>query len=326
MRLDPHWTGAIVRGTRDLTQSIREILLEPDCGALPYPPGSHLRVRVLIDGKQDLRHYSLVGAPDPRVWRIAVKREEQGRGGSRYMWALRPGARLEVSQPNCHFELSRDAADHLLVAGGIGITPLLFMATALQRRGTRFKLLYAGRARAEMAYLAELSAELGDRLEIFAEDEGRMIDLDAAFAALDPAGEAYVCGPLGLLEAARRRWKAAARPAARLIYETFGSSGTHPAERFLVRVPERGIELWVPETGSLLDALEAAGVEVLSDCRRGECGLCAVEVVDVDGMLDHRDVFLSERERSENRKLCACVSRAVGAVIIDCGYRPDRSL
>ena len=132
-----------------------------------------------------------------------------------------------------------------------------------------------------------------------------------------------MCGPIGLLEAAQAAWRAGGRPPGRLRYETFGSSGRCPAEDFTVHVPRLGKQVLVPRGATMLDALEAAGVGVLWDCRRGECGLCAVEVLAVEGAIDHRDVFLSARQRGEGRKMCACVSRvAGGSVTIDPAYRP----
>ena len=330
MRSDSHWTTAIVQATRDVAPDIREFKLAPEGGATHYPTGSHLKVRVITDGKADLRHYSLVGdAPTPDgCWRVAVKRESPGRGGSRYMWSLPRGARLEVSHPDSHFELSRDAPEYLLVAGGIGVTLIRGMATALLRRGgARFRMLYAGRSRGWMAYLHELVAELDDRLEVFAGDEGRRIDLAAQIERLRPDGELYVCGPLPMMEAARRAWRDAGRSPARLVFETFGSGGRYAAEPFTVRVPRLGVEVQVPEDGTMLDALEAAGVGVLWDCRRGECGLCVLDVLEVEGTVDHRDVFFSEKQHAENRKICACVSRVVGGSIsVDPPFRGDGRL
>ena len=327
MRLDTTWISAMVRRTRDVTPEIREIKLAPDGGAGPYPTGAHLIVTVTIDGKPALRHYSLVGQPHEGCWRIAVKRENPGRGGSRFMWSLQPGDVLKVMPPDSHFELSRDAPEYLLMAGGIGITPIRGMASALLQRGARFRMLYAGRSRGHMAYLDELQDELGDRLAVFANDEGKTIDLAPTFAALHPQAEAYVCGPFGLLEAARQAWVAGGRVPSRLVFETFGSSGRFAAEPFIVRVPRFGLELTVPVDRTMLDVLENAGIEVLADCRRGECGLCVLDVLDVEGQLDHRDVFFSARQHQENRKICACVSRAVGgAVAVDPAYRGDLPL
>lgn len=328
MQNDDTWLGATLLATRDLTPGIREFSWLPDGGALPYPTGAHLRFRLDVADRATTRHYSLVGAaPHDGTWRIAVQREEAGRGGSRAMWALEPGARLTISRPASHFELSPGAPGILLLAGGIGITPMLDMAEALQRRATPFRLLYAGRSRAAMAYLPELTAMLGEALLVQAEDEAGRPDLSAAFAALPPGGEAYVCGPIGLLGAARRAWAATGRPAASLVFETFGSSGHAAPGAFTVRIPRLGREVMVPANVSMLEALEAAGIGVLSDCRRGECGLCALEVLAVEGSIDHRDVFFSDRQHAENRRICACVSRIAGdGITIDPPWRGDSPL
>jgi vanillate O-demethylase ferredoxin subunit len=322
------WIPATLRATRDLTPGIREFALVPDEGATAYPTGAHLRVRLEVAGRPTTRHYSLVGAaPREGAWRIAVQREDAGRGGSRAMWALEPGARLTIARPVSHFELASGAPEVLLLAGGIGITPMLGMAEVLVRRGARFRLLYAGRSRAAMAYLPELATPLGERLVVVAEDEAGRPDLPAAFAGLAPDAEAYVCGPLGLLGAARRAWADAGRPPASLVFETFGSSGHAAPSAFTVRIPRLGREVRVPADLSMLEALEAAGVGVLSDCRRGECGLCALDVLAVEGAIDHRDVFLSERQQAGNGRICACVSRmAGGAITIDPPWRGDAPL
>jgi vanillate O-demethylase ferredoxin subunit len=197
------------------------------------------------------------------------------------------------------------------------------MAQRLARRHPTFRLLYAGRSRSAMAYLPQLQETLGDRLQVYSDDDGAP-DLEAEIARLSAAAEVYVCGPLGMLEAVRRHWHAAGRSRARLHFETFGNSGNAPAQAFVVQLPALGLEVAVAENESMLDALAGAGVEVMSDCRRGECGLCVVEVLDPDAAIDHRDVFFSDEQHHENRKLCACVSRAQGGrVRIDTGYRAD---
>ena len=210
------------------------------------------------------------------------------------------------------------------MAGGIGITPIVGMAQVLARRGEKFRLYYCGRSRREMAFLLELFERLGDRLEIFAADEGHRLNIAEAIAGLARDTELYLCGPMRLLDAARQAWAGAGRPATLLRYETFANSGRHAPERFWVRVPSHGVEIVVPENKTMLDALNEAGVEVMWDCLRGECGLCAVDIVEVNGEIDHRDVFLSDHQKQENTKLCTCVSRAFGGgVVIDTGYRPD---
>jgi vanillate O-demethylase ferredoxin subunit len=327
MRNDNLWSDATIIAVRALTDDIREISFAPDAGIRPYAPGSHVDVRVRAASGPETRSYSLVGAGDGETYRIAVRRASDGRGGSLFMHGLAAGDRFAVSSPVSTFECTLDAPDYLLIAGGIGITPILGMAETLARRGASYRIAYAGAARSKMAYLDELIARHGDRLAVFESAAGARLDLDGAFARLHPSAEVYLCGPMRLLDGARTSWKAAGRATPRLRFETFGSSGHFPPEPFTVRLPRLGRDVLVPRDVSMLDALEAAGIGVLADCRRGECGLCVVEIIGCDGRIDHRDVFLSEHQRAEGRKLCACVSRVVGgAVSIDPAFRGDVKL
>ncbi len=318
---------ATVVGLRELSPTVREITLRPDSGAAAYTVGSHLRVQVRLQGgRTDERRYSLVGLPAPGAdWRIAVKRADPGRGGSAFMWRLAVGDRLPVHGPHNHFELPPAPRPTLLVAGGIGITPLLGTALVLARRAAPLRMAYAARSPEELVYADELRAALGDRLVTFCRSAGQALDLAAEFAALPADAQALVCGPVPLLHAARAEWTRAGRLPQRLRFETFGNTGAEPAEAFTVQVPRHGLTLEVPAERSLLEVLEAAGVQVLHDCLRGECGLCAVDVLAVDGRIDHRDVFFSAAEQREGRRLCACVSRVCGGgLTIDSAWRPDR--
>ena len=318
------WGTGTLRELRDLTPDIRLFTIAPPPGFLPPTPGSHVHFLVPIGERggerTDVRSYSTVGVEGDGLCRVAVKKLPDSRGGSAYMWKLGPGARLTMSAtPRNRFELSRDRPDYLLVAGGIGITPLYGMALALADAGARFRLLYGVQTEADAAFAAELRARIGERLEVVA---GHPVDLPAAIAALLPGGEMYVCGPIGMLEAAKRAWAASGRPAADLRFETFGNSGRHAAEPFTVHIPRLGLRVDVPRNVTMLDALERAGVEMIYDCRRGECGLCTLPVLGADGIVDHRDVFFSDEEHAANTHLCTCVSRvAGGSVTLDTGDR-----
>ena len=140
-----------------------------------------------------------------------------------------------------------------------------------------------------------------------------------------PAGAAlYVCGPIGLMDAVREVWAASRRAPTQLHFETFGSGGRHATQAFTVHVPRLGLRVPVAGGQSMLDALTQAGMPLLSDCRRGECGLCAVDILELHGELDHRDVFFSAHEHQSARRMCACVSRlAGGEVSIETAWRPD---
>lgn len=324
MRNNDQWHPATVRAHRDLTPTVREFELRPEGGVRPWSVGSHLNVQVAIGERLETRSYSLIGLPEAEIYRIAVKRADPGRGGSRWMWGLETGDELRIGEPNNHFELALGAPQYLLMAGGIGITPLVGMAATLATRGADLRLVYAARSDAEFAYGDRLRASLGERLSLVADDAGRRINVDAEIARLHPQGQALVCGPIPLLDAVKAAWQRAGRPPALLRFETFGNSGAHAAEAFWIRLPRHGLELQVPADRSLLDVLEAAGVETLHDCRRGECGLCAMDIVSVAGTVDHRDVFFSAEEKQQNRSLCTCVSRiSGGGVVLDSSYRPD---
>lgn len=332
MKSNPTWNEAIVESLQDLTPTVREFCFRPAANGVgaviePYVPGSHLQVQVTVAGRLQTRSYSLVGQPDGQTLRIAVKRLDKGRGGSLAMWRLAVGDRLQVSAPQNHFPLDFNAPAYLLVAGGIGVTPLVLMAQALAGRASSagagkaaLRFLYGARSADELAFMPTLRQTLGSRLHTAV---GLPIDFAAEIAALPPGGQMYVCGPAPMLDAAREAWRAAGRPEADLRYETFGNSGHLAPQAFRLKVPRHGLDIMVPADCSLLDALEQAGVEQVYDCKRGECGLCALDVLALDGAIDHRDVFFSEHEKQQNHRLCACVSRVVGAVTLDSAFRPD---
>ncbi len=328
MKNNQQWHPATVRAHRDLSPTVREFELRPEGGVKPWTVGSHLNVEVSIDGRWETRSYSLVGLPSAEgaaeIYRIAVKRAEPGRGGSRFMWGLEVGAELHVGEPNNHFQLAVGAPQHLLVAGGIGITPIVGMALMLKLRGANLQMRYAARNAGELVYRNVLQAALGERLRTFTDDSGERIDLAAEIAALAPRAQMWICGPMPLLEAARAAWAAAGRAAADLRFETFGNTGRFEAQPFWVEVPRHQLRLQVPADRSLLDVLNEAGVETLYECQRGECGLCALDILRVEGTVDHRDVFFSPHEKSANAQMCACVSRiSGGGVVLDSAYRQE---
>lgn len=328
MKTDERWAEAVVDEVEDLSPTVRGITLRPAEGVRPWTVGSHLRVQVQIGERRDTRHYSLTGLPqesrESGRYRIAVKRAEPGRGGSRHMHALQPGDRVQIAGPDNHFDLPVMAPHTLLVAGGIGITPILGMALTLAARGASLRMVYAARDENELVFADRLRAALGDRLHLCADALGQRLDLDAEIAALPANAQLLICGPVPLLQATQAAWARAGRRSADLRFETFGSSGSRAAEPFWVRVPRHGLQVEVPADRSLLEVLQENGVETLYDCQRGECGLCAVDIVELDGEIDHRDVFFSAHEKRENKRLCACVSRVCGGgVVLDSAWRPD---
>ncbi len=321
------WTEAHIHALRDLTPTVREITLKPTNGALPHQAGGHLQMQVLVNQgaavRPHTRSYSLIGQPDGEFYRIAVKRLDEGRGGSKAMWQLAVGDRLQISEPQNHFPLDLAAPAYLLVAGGIGVTPLVGMAQLLAQRGAKVQMLFGARSEAELAYLEPLKVVLKDQLKTATAEKGEHLDFEAEIAQLPPKAQMYICGPVPMLDAARKAWANAGRPMADLRYETFGSSGRFAPQAFRVKIPRHNLDITVPADNGLLDELEMAGVQAMYDCRRGECGLCAMDVLDVDGDIDHRDVFLSDEEKASNKRICVCVSRVVGEITLDSAYRAD---
>jgi ferredoxin-NADP reductase len=319
------WMDAELVGTRDYGPDIRLFEIAPEGGTVAYEPGSHINIAVEIAGQLDVRAYSLVGLPRRGVYRIAVKHVQPSRGGSDWLHSLLPGVRLRITAPRNHFPLQHGASSYLLIAGGIGITPLLGMAQVLKRRGADVRLLYAVQRRRDLALAAEIEATLGEQASFFISEDGNRLDLQAALAGFPADGDLYFCGPARMLQGLREAMAALGRPQGNLRFETFGSGGLRPEESFWVRIPRLGVEVTVPPGRSMLDALDAAGIEVMSECRRGECGLCTVDVMELQGEIDHRDVFLSDHQKRENSRICACVSRAVqGGVVIDTSWRPGQ--
>ena len=227
------------------------------------------------------------------------------------MHTLRAGDEIEMTQPLQNFPLRVGADTYVLLAGGIGITAIKHMAAALHSLKADYRLVYAGRTRTAMAYLDELVAMHGDRIVVHVDDEGTSLQVEKLVGSTTDGTELYMCGPIRLMDVVRRTWSAAGRVGPNLRYETFGNSGWFEPEEFTVAIPGLNVEVAVSPQQSMLEALEAAGVDMMFDCRKGECGLCEVRVLELDGVIDHRDVFYSERQQNAAKKMCCCVSRTV---------------
>jgi Flavodoxin reductases (ferredoxin-NADPH reductases) family 1 len=321
MRNRVEWRDARVADIAQIADDVRQITFAVEGRVPRFDPGSHSNFRVEIDGQPANRTYTVIPAPPGHI-AIAVKLHPQSRGGSRYMWSLKVGQSARLTLPENRFELSWRAGHYLLLAGGIGITPIYGMARALMARGASLRVVFAARSRGLMAFAGELSELLGDRLCLRDNSAGEHIDFAAEFGLLPEDAECYLCGPIGMLEAAKVAWAEAGRPVSRLRYEVFGDSGLFAEKPFTVDILNRGITVPVRSDQTLLEALLGAGVEMIYDCQRGECGLCAVKVLEKNAAIDHRDVFLSPEEKAENHRMCACVSRLTdGHALIDIGYR-----
>ncbi|MFW0772265.1 PDR/VanB family oxidoreductase [Paenarthrobacter nitroguajacolicus] len=307
------WQQAVVDSVADVAENIRRIILRPDrpCNVRP---GEHVDVRTTIEGEQHVRSYSLVNAADDGTHlALSVFRTPTSRGGSVFMHSLQPGQRLEITQPLQNFPLRIGAPSYVLLAGGIGITAIAGMAAMLRRLGADYRLVYVARSRDAMAYLDDLAALHGDHLEAHVDAEGTSLDVHALVGSAPDDAELYMCGPIRLMDAVRRAWTERELDPTNLRYETFGNSGWYEAEPFTVRIPRLGVETIVGSDESVLEALQREGVDMMSDCRKGECGLCQVKILELAGHVDHRDVFYSDRQKEPNTKMCCCVSRVVAA-------------
>jgi ferredoxin-NADP reductase len=307
------WQSATIVAVSDVAEGIRRIELEPSAPK-HAEPGSHIDLMVTINGEQEKRSYSVVESIDGgSTLAISVFKAPVSRGGSVFMHTVKPGDTLRITQPLQNFPLRVGAERYVLLAGGIGITAIMNMAAVLRNVKADYTLVYAGRSRAAMAYLEDLQEIHGARLQVHVDDEGSALDVNTLVGGTDPGTELYMCGPIRLMDAVRRGWTERELALPDLRYETFGNSGWYDPEEFLVRIPRLGVEAKVGQGRSMLEALEDAGVDMMFDCRKGECGLCEVRILDLDGAVDHRDVFYSERQHHAKEKMCCCVSRAVSS-------------
>lgn len=280
----------------------------------PWTPGAHVDLR-LPGGK--IRQYSLLGDPeDLSTYRIAVKREEAGRGGSIWVHGeLREGGEAHVSAPRNNFPLAAEAERSILIAGGVGVTPMLSMAIALKRAARPFVMHYCFRERATAPLLAELRAVCGGALVEHASEDGPPARLDVA-SSLTPRPEGahvYCCGPERLVEAVTAATESWPEEAAH--FEVFQATldENFNAEPFDLTVASTGETYRVPADRSALEVLREAGFALPSSCELGVCGTC--ECGYRDGVVIHRDKVL--RPSARQHRMMLCVSRARVGVTVD---------
>ena len=305
---------AEVREVADAGEEIRAFTLKPaEGGVFPaFEPGAHIDVH-LPDGLT--RQYSLAGDPaQSGEYQIAVKREADGRGGSRAAHALlAKGTKITIGRPRNHFPLADDIAEAVLIAGGIGLTPLLSMAYALRRRSLPFALHICARTETAVPFAGKLgSLPFADRIAVHCDDAGpeQALHVAAALGDWRPGRHLYLCGPSGFMAWVIAEARAAGWPDAAIHTETFAAPALDPAQNapFEVRLAKSGRTIKVEAGQSLLDALNAARCGVPASCEQGVCGSCLTRVL--KGRPLHRDAFLSDVERAAGDKMLACVSRA----------------
>jgi vanillate monooxygenase ferredoxin subunit len=294
-------------------------LVHAEGGALPpFTAGAHVEVH-LPGGIT--RPYSLCNSPaETRHFRIAVLRETASRGGSAALHErVAEGDRLEIEAPRNLFQLADGAASHLLLAGGIGITPLLAMAEQLARQGADFRLHYCARTRSRAAFVEQIAqSAFADRVSFhFSEgDPAKRLDLGALLAAPPLGQHLYACGPAGFMDAVLGTARARGWPAAQLHHEVFGALPVDSTgdQAFEVQLGAAGRVVLVPAGCSIVSALAQAGVNIPTSCEQGICGTCMTTVL--DGTPEHRDQYLTPEEQAAGELILPCCSRAKSARLV----------
>ncbi|MFI1291785.1 PDR/VanB family oxidoreductase [Streptomyces sp. NPDC020792] len=313
-------TGRPGTGNQTLRVSRKDVLAdgvvklrleEPSGGRLSHwTPGAHIDlVLPTVDGGPLVRQYSLCGDRwDATAYEVAVLREPNSQGGSRYIHDdLAIGDLLSVGGPRNNFTLA-PAKRYEFIAGGIGITPIITMIASAEAMGIDWHLLYGGRSRHSMAFLEELG-QYGERVKICPQDETGLLDLAFLNESTEGA-KVYCCGPeplLNAVESATPRW-----PDGYVRFERFVPAAQPPpvrSEPFTVELSHSRKSVTVGTDETILEAMATAGVPVLSSCSQGICGTCEVAVL--DGVPDHRDSLLTDAERARGDRMFVCVSRSI---------------
>lgn len=299
-----------------LTQEAQDVLgLElraPDGGALPgFTAGAHVDLQ--LPGGM-CRQYSLANSPtDSNRYVLGIGLAPASRGGSAFVHQrMAVGDAVEVSEPRALFGIASDAAEHLFVAGGIGITPILSMIQWCEATAKPWRLLYCVRTRARAAYAWTL-ARHGDRVLLHVDQESSAApDLAGWLRGAAPGAHVYCCGPEGLMNAVYTAATEVGLAKDATHFERFAppqaSTPSAPAGAFTVVLHRSGKRIDIPPEQSMLEALEQANVSIPFSCREGMCRSC--EVTLIAGEADHRDFVLSDQERETHACMLPCVSRA----------------
>jgi ferredoxin-NADP reductase len=292
-------------------QGINSFELRPPAGGElpPFTAGAHVDLH-LANGL--IRSYSLVNSQNERHrYVIAVNRDAVSRGGSRLMHeTVRVGDTLTISHPRNNFKLAEDAPHSLLIAGGIGITPLWCMIRRLESLGRSWRLHYCTRTRQSAAFLDEIRALKGDvetnlHVNFDQEPGGKMLDIVSVVASAPPGSHLYCCGPVPMLAAFEKA--TASLPSERVHVEYFSAKEAPAASGgFTVLLAKSGTSVLIPPGKTILDTLLDAGMSVQYSCMEGVCATCETRVL--EGIPDHRDLVLSKEERASNKVMMICCS------------------
>ena len=309
-----------VAGVWDVsTTSKLFLLVHPTGGLLPrFTPGSHIVIHMRDGGKVHRNSYSLIngGYGEGLAYFIAVQLAPNSKGGSKYMHEkVGRGTELTISVPANYFPTAEHAVKHLLVAGGIGITPLLAHRSHLRLLEERVELHYTFRSAETAAFVPFLGFQADPNVHLYDDSQGHRLDIPALIRRQPEGTHVYTCGPAGLMDAVVNAAEALGWPAESIHVERFGAGPRKGDAPFVAVCQLSGKTVNVGATEHLLDCLEHAGIEVPFGCRAGSCGTCEVGVL--AGKIIHRDTILSAVERAEGKKMLVCVSRGEGSLTLD---------
>ncbi|MFA5951043.1 MAG: PDR/VanB family oxidoreductase [Hyphomicrobium sp.] len=301
-----------------VTPTIRRLRLVASSGEpLPEFSGGAHTVLSMSDGVRLIRNpYSLMGSPfEPASYEISVLRVPQSRGGSSFVHdQLHVGSEIAISPPVNLFPLDRRGRKHILLAGGIGITPFMAMTAELEREGGHFELHYGMRSRDHGAYWGDLAKRHGHRLHTYFDNEKQTIPLTRLLDGQPLGTHIYVCGPGPMIDWVLEQARLAGWPEENVHCERFSAPPT--GRPFTVDLARSRRTIKVGASESVLEAIEAAGIDARCLCRGGACGECETRVLEADGAIQHNDHVLSEADKASGKKIMICVSRFEGARLV----------
>ncbi|WP_394781098.1 PDR/VanB family oxidoreductase [Undibacterium sp.] len=308
----------IARKTQEAHDIVSLELVSADGSPLPaFTAGAHIDVHATTG---IVRQYSLCNDPaETQRYLVSVLKDPASRGGSVAMHGLQEGSPLTISEPRNHFPL-RPARRSLLLAGGIGITPIICMAEQLQREGANFELHYCNRSRERTAFQQRIAQSAYARNVHFHFDDGppsQKLDADALFAQLEEGLHLFVCGPAGFIAHVLAKAKEHGWPEENLHLEYFAAQPQDTAgdAAFEIRLASSGHTYTIPADRSVVEVLADKGIELPTSCEQGVCGTCITRVI--DGLPLHRDVYMTDAEHAMNDQFTPCCSRGRGLLVLD---------
>jgi ferredoxin-NADP reductase len=303
----------VVRQRRVVADGIISLeLVSADGTALPrFEPGSHIDVYV---SPKITRQYSLCNDPaETNRYMLGILLDREGRGGSAEIHdTFQEGKTIRIGSPRNNFTLVKDARKSILIAGGIGVTPLLAMAHWLQAKNEDFELHYCSRSRERMAFVDEIAnASFGSRVRLHSDDGDATTRFDPSkdLPAVDEKTHIYVCGPDGFMDWVLQGARELGYGSDNIHVEHFAAKAMADGDSFEVECSRSGKTLTIPSGSSIADVMVAAGIEVSLSCEQGICGACLTNVL--EGTPDHHDMYQTDEEKATNSQITPCCSRSL---------------